>query len=367
MKRAEFEIIKTVQSNVFGVEIETLKNNKVVKKTSSIYNLKPFMCDGIIRVDGRLNAAELTFEQKHPILLPNKNHITNLLIRYFHVKVCHMGRTQVLSNLREKFWILKGNSAVRSVLRDCINCRKRQAPVLDQQMANLPEDRVRPNEPPFTYTGLDCFGPFYVKRGRAQVKRYGVIFTCLVVRAIHIEVAEDLSTDAFINALRRFIARRGAVKLIRCDRGTNFTSAEKELKKAMNELKNGKINEILLSKDINWLFNPPRSSHFGAVWERQIRTIRNVFTAIIGTQSLRDDSLHTLMCEVENILNSRPLTVISSDCNDLLPLTPNHLLTLKGEIGLVGSFTSTDLYCRQIWRQVQHLADVFWKRWTKEY
>ena len=104
------------------------------------------MYDGIIRVGGRLNAVELTFEQKHSILLPNKNHVTNLLIRYYYVKVGHMGRTQVLTILREKFWILKGNSGVRRVLRKCIGCRKRQVPVLEQQMANLPEDRVRPNE-----------------------------------------------------------------------------------------------------------------------------------------------------------------------------------------------------------------------------
>lgn len=114
---------------------------------------------------------------------------------------------------------------------------------MQQQMANLPVDRVTPNEPPFTNTGLDCFGPFYTKRGRAQVKRYGVIFTCLAVRAVHIEVADSLSTDSFINALRRFIARLGQVKSVYCDRGTNFIGAERELREAIDHWDQGLINQ----------------------------------------------------------------------------------------------------------------------------
>lgn len=238
---------------------------------------------------------------------------------------------------------------------------------MQQLMADLPVDRITPNEPPFSRTGVDCFGPFYTKRGRTQVKRYGVLFTCLVTRAVYIEVAESLSTDSFINALRRFIARRGQVTVIRSDRGTNSVGAEKELKKAINDWNEKRIHDTMLSKGVDWSFNPPYASHFGGVWERMIRTVRNVLNGVLKEQTLSDESLTTLMCEVEVIVNSRPLTTISSDSTDLLPLTPNHLLTLRGSPLNLGEFDCSGSYSRRRWRRVQYLADLFWKRWKKEY
>ena len=176
-------------------------------------------------------------------------------------------------------------------------------------MLNLPKERLCCDEPPFTYVGTDCFGPFYTKRGRAQVKRYGVIFTCLVIRAVHLEVTEDLSTSAFINCLRRFIARRGSLKVISCDRGTNFVGAEKELNMAIENWNQSEIHQCLLKKGIDWKFNPPHSSHFGGSWERHIGTIRKVLNFVLINQKLTDDSLCTFLCETEMIINSRPLTL----------------------------------------------------------
>lgn len=168
-------------------------------------------------------------------------------------------------------------------------------------MADLPVERVTPDEPPFTNVGVDFFGPFEVKRGRSLIKRYAVIFTCLNIRAVHLEMAHTLNTDSCINAIRRFIARRGDVKVIRSDNGTNFVRAERELQEAVLSLNNRQIQTAALSKGITWLFNPPAGSHHGGVWERQIRTVRRILNALLHQQTLDDEGLSTLLCEVEAI------------------------------------------------------------------
>lgn len=173
------------------------------------------------------------------------------------------------------------------------------------------------------------FGPIDVKSGRTCVKRYGVIFTCMASRAVHLEVASSLDTDSCINALRRFICRRGQVSHMRSDNGTNFTSSEKELRRALGELNQHKITKVLAHKGIKWSFNPPTASHHGGAWERIIRMVRVVLSSILNQQTLDDEGLHTVLCEAEAILNDRPITKVSEYPNDLEALTPNHLLTMK--------------------------------------
>jgi len=235
-------------------------------------------------------------------------------------------------------------------------------------MASLPEDRVNPSKPPFSYVGVDCFGPLEVRRGRSMVKRYGVLFTCLSIRAIHIEIAHSLDTDSFIDAFRRFIARRGQPSLMRSDNGGNFVKGDKELREAIDEWNHGKIHDFLLAKDIKWIFNPPAGSHHGGVWERCIRTTRKVMKALLKEQPLDDEGLLTLMAEVEAIINGRPITKVSDDPRDPEALTPNHLLLLRSGPTLPpGLFVKGDNYSRRRWRHVQYLADVFWRRWLREY
>ena len=168
-------------------------------------------------------------------------------------------------------------------------------------MADLPKDRLTPALP-FTYVSVDYFGPFTTKQGRKKHKRYGALFTCLVSRVVHIEIANPLETDSFLNALRRFITRRGPVREIRCDNGTNFVGAERELREALDEM-NHELTEKLCQQQIDWKFNPPAASHMGGVWERQIRTIRRILATLLHehTGRLDDESLHTLLCEVESI------------------------------------------------------------------
>ena len=148
-------------------------------------------------------------------------------------------------------------------------------------MSQLPPDRVDVENP------------------RSEIKRYGVIFTCLTLRAVHLEIASDLSTDAFIMALRRFMARRGQPKIIRCDNGTNFVGAVNELKENINKWNQSQIDNFLLQHNVKWIFNPPSASHVGGVWERLIRSVRKILLSLTNEQILSDESLNTFICEAE--------------------------------------------------------------------
>lgn len=259
----------------------------------------------------------------------------------------------------------------RSYVSRCLICRKNRAKVGEQMMADLPSDRVQGGEPPFTNVGMDYFGPFEVKCGRSTQKRYGVIFTCMASRAVHIEVATTLDTSSCINAIRRFMSRRGPVKKITSDNGTNLVGANNELKQALSELNKIDLQKFHSNHEIKWSFNTPAASHQGGVWERQIRTIRKILQALLNEQHMRscqnDEQLRTLMCEIEAVINSRPLTQSSDDPNDLGVITPNDLLLMKPVNGPPGQFNPKDVYARRKWRQVQYIADTFWKRWVREY
>ena len=174
---------------------------------------------------------------------------------------------------------------------------------------DLPKSRLE-EAPPFTYCAVDCFGPWYVKQGKNEVKRYGVLFTCMASRAVHIEIAHSMNADSFIQALRRFISRRGTIRELRSDTGTNFTGAESELERAFDEMYD-KVKTELLKEGIDWIKNPATATNFGGVWERQIRSVRSVMNAPIKQhgRQLDDESLRTFVCEAEAIVNSRLLTV----------------------------------------------------------
>ena len=379
MQQAEETILSYVQNKAFPTEIASLKKQEHignqqrkkgsgVKRSSPIYKLDPKLDENLLRVGGRLNKADLPTETKHPIILPKKGHVSELILRHIHDNSGHCGRNFVLANLQQKYYMLGANSAVRRMIGKCVKCRRQRGQVMQQMMADLPADRLKPDDPPFTRVGVDYFGPIEVKRGRSMVKRYGVVFTCLAIRAVHIEKADSLDTDSCIAAIRRFIARRGAVREMRSDNGTNLVGAEKELRKELESWNQAQLHNAMLQKNIKWTFNPPGGSHHGGVWERQIRTIRQLLFFLTKQQSLSDESLQTFFCEAESIVNGRPITRVSSDANDLEALTPNQLLTLKANPQLPPTISKqTDNYARRRWRQVQYLADVFWRRWLREY
>ncbi|XP_064116570.1 uncharacterized protein LOC135222413 [Macrobrachium nipponense] len=214
MSLAETVVVQVAQRMTYEVEIASLEKGSTIRVSSSLRKLKPILRNGLLCVGGRLSLANIAPSERNPIILPYKGHLTDIVIQYYHERSNHMGIMYVLGLMREKFWVVKGNAAVRRVLGKCIKCRRVHGRVIEQQMADLPPDRVESGKPPFYRTGVDLFGPFFVKRGRAQIKHWGVIFTCLNMRAIHLEVASNLTSDSFISAFRRFLARRGHVRTI---------------------------------------------------------------------------------------------------------------------------------------------------------
>ena len=208
----------------------------------------------------------------------------------------------------------------------------------------------------------------------ARKKRYGALFTCLSSRAMHIDVTHDMTTDSFIMCLTRFTGCRGYVQMIRTDNGNNFVGAPAELIESFQEMDHVRTGEFLQQNGGEWIWwkrNPPLASNMGGVWERQIRTARNILNSLLKTHgaSLTDESLQTLLMEVEAIVNSHPLTTdVINGVTSLVPLIPINLLTMKSRVvmPLPGVFTSTGMYYRKHWRRVQHLSNEFWSRWRKE-
>ena len=337
---------------------------------NSLRQLSPYLDEeeGLVKVGGRLRRSGLSDESCHQIILPSRHQVTALIIQYFHQRVGHAGSARVLAETRQRYWIVKGHSAVKRVLQECFMCRRRNAPLANQLMADLPKERLEPDKAPFSYCGIDYFGPFNVKQGRSAVKRYGCIFTCFTTRAVHIEVAHALDTNSFLAAFLRFTSRRGMPIKVFSDNGTNFHGGENELKQQLNAWNQQQIENSMLRQEIAWHFNPPKASNYGGIWERLIRSIRKILTSIVSQQLLSDEALVTVLAEVEKILNDRPLTFVSDDPRDPEILTPNKLLLLKPNRCLpLGVFDEKDQYARRWWRQACYLASVFWRRWLKEY
>ena len=387
LTNAEDTILRHVQEEAFPDELKILrahthntadraevsKLKATMKKTSCLYRLDPFLDpNGILRVGGRIKRADVPYHLKHPIILPRKGHVTTLVMRYYHRRAGHPGRGITLNELRSNgYWIIGGSSAVGYHITSCVQCHRLRGSVQDQKMADLPSDRLHP-APPFTYCAVDYFGPWYIKEGRKVLKRYGVLFTCLASRAVHLEVAKTLETDSFINVLRCFLARRGPVRQLRSDQGTNLVGAKGELKETLEKMDNVEVQNFLLKKECDWIefkLNTPTASHAGGVWERMIRTVRYALNGLLeehGTQ-LDEESLRTLMCEAEAIVNSRPMAPPGTNVPEEEPLTPNHLLTMKSRVLLPppGEFQRADMYLIKRWKRVQYLVNQFWDRWRK--
>ncbi len=195
--------------------------------------------------------------------------MSELLIRKYHHKVHHQGRQITHGALRQAgYWVVGGHGMVSKMLNSCITCKKLRGRMVTQHMADLPKDRIEPS-PPFTNVGMDVFGPWMIttrklRGGAAESKRWGLVFTCLSSRAIHIEVLQSMDVSSFINALRRFFAIRGPATMIRCDCGTNFKGAKTALREALKEMDQEKIQRYVEDQGCQWEFNPPHASHFGA-------------------------------------------------------------------------------------------------------
>ncbi|KAJ8345841.1 hypothetical protein SKAU_G00300340 [Synaphobranchus kaupii] len=361
-ENAERVIIRSLQEQVYEDELQLIRKGVPLPSHNELYRLDAFLDeDGVLKVGGRLCNSSLSNLLKHPAIIPKHHHISKMIIACCHENVKHQGKGLTINEIRSNgYWIPGINRAVATHIRQCMSCRRHRKPTEEQRMADLPPERVDPS-PPFTYCGMDCFGPFLVRQGRKVNKRYGLLFTCFSSHAIHIEMLDDMTTDAFINGLRCFIAIRGAVRQIKSDQGSNFIGAKNELKETLKEVDAERLVSFLSEKQCDFCMNAPHSSHVGSVWERQIRTVRSILKSTIDLSSgrLDDASLRAFLYEAMAIVNSRPLTTDNlNDPNSLDPLTPNHLLTMKSIRALPppGAFVREDMYARKRPQQPKVMA-----------
>ena len=361
--------VKRAQAESFPKDLESLNGKKQLPSKSRLLSLHPYFdADGLIRVGGRLRKAPLQAAARNPIILDPSHEITCLIIAHAHQRLYCTGVEHVLNELRHQYWVIKGLRAVWKVSSSCPLCRFRRARPSPPVMADLPSARLGYRSPPFSNCGVDYFGPIQVRHGRKTEKRYGVLFTCLTTRAVHLEVAHSLDTDSCIMAIRRMIARRGKPAHLWSDCGTNFVGANREIRQALKQWNQAQVEDQLCQEGIQWHFNPPASPHFGGAWERLVQSAKRALNSVAAKQRVTDETLLTFLAEVESLLNGRPLTHVSSDPQDEETLTPNHFLTGRANINLpIDVVTDRDLNSRKRWRHAQVMTNHFWKRWLREY
>ncbi|XP_053968687.1 uncharacterized protein LOC128870108 [Anastrepha ludens] len=364
IKQTELLICLLVQQDVFADEVESLRKGAPITKCSSIFKLSPMLDnEGLIRLGGRIDYTEcVPMSTKRPIILPRSHPISRLVAKHYHELFHHHNFESALCAIRRKFWIPSARRLLRSIKAKCQKCKNLSAIPESPLMGQVPSDRVTPFVRPFTYSGVDYFGPVLVAIGRRQEKRWVALFTCLTIRTIHLELARDLSTDAAIIVCRNFINRRGVPVRLRSDMGTNFVGASKE---DWVNVQSGMQSECDL-RGVEWVFNAPANPSAGGIWERMVRSVKRVLMFTLKERAPQLETLQSLLIEAENLINSRPLTHVPVESTDAEPLSPNHFLL--GCANDVQTPPLSEKIClRKQWHIAQQLKQTFWKRWILEY
>ena len=256
-----------------------------------------------------------------------KDKIVRLYLEHAHQICIHQSTEPTKAFIQQRYHVIGLWKALASVRFHCFFCRRFDTKNIQPIMAPLPSFRfpTTKTQLPFANSGVYFFGPFYIEDSKGILeKHYGLIFTCMVTRAVHLEMCADLNTDTFLNAFRRFCSRRCQPQLLYSDNGKTFVGASEELKKTVKALDNDRIYKALAVANTTWKFNPPYGPHFGGVWERLIQSAKRTLLLILGSRRLSFDTFLTIMVETESILNSRPLTNVAAQPDNGEPLTPNH-------------------------------------------
>lgn len=367
--KAKKALLQQAQLDSFPIEFTELSAGREIPKSSRILTLTPGLLNGLLVIQGR--ASKFSGTEKfcnNPIILDGNHKIARLLIFECHVKLNHGNSQTVINELRQEFWITRLRSALRSVLTKCAMCQKRRGKPSIPRMSELPIGRLTPHVNPFSHCGLDYFGPITITIGRRHEKRYGVLFTCLTMRAVHLEIANSLTTDSAIMAIMRMTARRGQPAVIYSDNGTNLRGASEEFSAAFKNIDQSKLREFGARNFIQWEFNPPSAPHMGGVWESMVKSVKNALKNTLETEHPNEEVLRTLFAEAEHTVNSRPLYYVSSDPADPEAITPNHLLFGASSRNLLPRrYELLERSHKKQWATAQNLADHFWRRWQKEY
>ena len=376
LRDAEAYWLTFSQDECFEKEIQAIKNGQGVSNSSSIFSLHPMVDpDGLLRIGGRLQNSQLSYSARHPVILDGKHKIAKLIIRSEHLRLLHAGPTLLAASLSSRYHIVGSRKAIRSVVRGCIVCRRSSVKPQPQMLGQLPRERVTPGAV-FDDVSVDYAGPIYIKYGFVRkptiVKAYICVFVSFSVKAVHLELVSDLTTEAFLATLRRFIARRGKPSTIWSDHGTNFVGAARELKELTEFLKGQEVQNLISkfcsAQNIQWRFIPERAPHFGGLWEAAVKGVKIHLKHVVSNVKLTFEEYSTVLAQVEACLNSRPLTPLPSEGDIIEVLTPGHFLIGKPLEALPDppvSYRSISLLRR--WHMCQALVRHFWQRWSREY
>jgi hypothetical protein len=356
MSKAKSLLYKVVQVEVFGGELSRLEQKQSVHKNSPLFKLSPFLDDkGLVRSGTRLQLSDLSIEEKHPIILP-KGHLALLIVRHQHLLLKHGGVDTLVSSLRDSLWIIGVRGIAKSVVKHCISCQRQEARSCNAPAAPLPLDRVK-QSCPFTVTGVDFAGPLFSVDAPKQ-KLYICLFTCGVVRAVHLELTDSMSVPAFMLAFRRFVARRGLPSVIYSDNALTFVSFKDQ------------FPELYGPNAPQWKFIVPRSPWWGGFWERMVGSVKSSLRKTLGRRALTRIELETTLVEVEACVNSRPLTFVSDDIKCVQPLSPAHFLLnrrylYQPDVAELPVVDREHLLERE--RLRIELLDQFWEVWRQSY
>ncbi|XP_037929297.1 uncharacterized protein LOC119663766 [Teleopsis dalmanni] len=342
------KLVTIVQRTEFTNDYAALRKGNPINKSSKLFKLNPKLdSDGIMRLNGRLQNANIPSDERCPMILPKCHDFTTLIINHAHSRTLHGGTQTTLAYMRRQFWVIEGRSAVKRVINKCITCFRQACRPQAQLMGNLPPARCNISQP-FMHTGVDYAGPFNVRatrgRGHRTYKGYVALFICFITRAIHLELVSDMTSETFLAALKRFVSVRGICSDMYIDRGTSFVGADAlmkdEIKLFKKQIEAGSV--FASTVGINWHFIPLAAPHFGGLWEAGVK--------------------------IENCLNSRPLTALSDDPTDLSALTPGHFLIGRAPAAVPEpNLLNTKIGVLFRWKMLSQMYQDFWRRWSQEY
>lgn len=368
--------VKIAQAEFYSKEIQSLKENKAFPDKSKIADLHPRLVNDVLRVGGRLSQANCAYEQKHPIIIPQRSRLCWLLMNKAHKDTLHGGGQLMMRFIREEFWVPRLRAELRMFVSRCVKCFRMMQKTQEQLMGNLPADRVRECAA-FYKTGVDYAGPYNIRarpgrptRASAEVmeKGYVAVFVCLVTRAVHLEAVTGASSEAFISAFSGFAARRGHCAHLYSDNGTNFTGADVEMQKAIATWSKSETLDFIQSKGTEWHFITPAAPFQGGLWEAAVKTMKHHLRRVMGIQKFSYEVLSTLLAEIEACMNSRPICAMSDDPMDQIALTPGHFL-IGGPIRLPIPVQRNEppKSHLNLWHHMQHSIQDFWKQWSNDY
>jgi hypothetical protein len=376
LKNAENCVIKIVQKTIYQDEYNLLQASREgieppqqLPKKSSLKTFSPFMDEnGVLRVRGRLSAnSELTFDQKHQIIIPHCN-FSAALVRDYHKRYLHPTKTTLMAMIYQKYWIIKLKKTVKKIHYECVRCFRANPSTAVQLMGDLPEARVKLTTP-FVNTAVDYTGFYLIRKSSARrstlTKGYVVVFKCMCTGAIHLDIASDLSSQTFIAVLDRFVSRRGPCSQIFTDNATCFQGADKTLKKLLLDMEPS-VKQYCANKMIKWNFTTPRSPSAGGIYESGIKLMKHHLKRII-TRSYTYEQFYTILCKIEAVLNSRPITPMSNDPEDFRTLTPGHFLIGRPLTSLPQENHHSNQNLTAHWKGLQQIQQKFWQLWYQDY